>query len=209
MTDHYFSARPVAPSRPRELQARLRGRHWTFLADRGVFAAEGVDAGTRLLIETMEIHASDDVLDLGCGYGPVGVVAAALAHQGHAVLVDINERAVELARENVRRAGLRNADVLLGDGTAPVRDKRFDVIATNPPIRAGKVIVRRLVDEAWAHLRDGGRFFFVVRTAQGAKTLAREVATVFGAVTEIARASGYRVYLATKEDPASGEDPRV
>lgn len=209
MTDHYFSARPTAPSRPRELHVRLRGHNWVFLTDRGVFAADAVDAGTKLLIETMTIHPSDVVLDLGCGYGPVGVVAATLAHRGHVVLVDINERAVGLARENVRRAGLTNADVLLGDGCAPVRGQRFDVIVTNPPIRAGKATVRRLVREAWAQLQSGGRFFFVARTAQGAKTLAREVATVFGTVTEMARASGYRVYAATKEEPRLDEDTHV
>src|SRR5574340_795939 len=102
---HYFSVRPAVASRPRELRVRLRGRQWTLLADRGVFASAAVDAGTKLLIETMVIHASDDVLDLGCGYGPVGLVAASLAPQGRVMLVDINERAVELAQENARRAG--------------------------------------------------------------------------------------------------------
>jgi len=207
--DHYFTAQPIAPSRPRELRARLRGQPWTFRADRGVFASKGVDAGTKLLIETMEIHPSDLVLDLGCGYGPVGVVAATLARRGRVVLVDINERAVDLARENVRRAGLLNADVVLGDGFEPVGDRRFDVVLTNPPIRAGRATIRRLIQDAWDHLQDRGRFYLVARTAQGAKTLAREVAAAFESVTEVARASGYRVYVAIKGKSASVVDPHV
>jgi 16S rRNA (guanine1207-N2)-methyltransferase len=189
---------------------RLRGRPWTFLADRGVFAAGAVDAGTKLLIETMVIHPADDVLDLGCGYGPVGLVAASLAPQGHVTLVDINERAVKLTQEIARRDGLTNVDVRLGDGCAPVGDQRFDVIVMNPPIRAGKATLKRLFHDAWTHLRVGGRFYFVARTAQGAKTLAREVETVFRTVTEEARGSGYRVYCAIKEEESvSPEAPDV
>ncbi len=207
--DHYFTARPTASSRPRELHARLRGRRWTFLTDRGVFARAAVDAGTRLLIETMVIRPTDDVLDLGCGYGPVGMVAATLAHQGHIVLVDINERAIDLARENIRRYGLANAEVLQGDGCAPVGNRQFDAVLTNPPIRAGKATVRRFVREAWAHLRSGGRFLFVARTGQGAKSLARDVAAVFGEVRELDRAGGYRVYEAIRVAAPAGEDRHV
>lgn len=208
--DHYFARRPAAPSRPREVRARLRGREWAFLSDRGVFAHRGVDAGTRLLAETMVIGPSDDVLDLGCGYGPVGIIAATLAPSGRVAMVDLNERAVALAAENVRRHGLSNADVLHGDGCAPVAGREFDVVATNPPIRAGKATLRRLVREVWGCLRPGGRFYLVARTAQGAKSLARDMAEVFGEVREIAKGSGYRVYEATKrtDDRQTTNDDR-
>jgi 16S rRNA (guanine1207-N2)-methyltransferase len=106
------------------VRAHLRGRRWEFLTDRGVFARGGVDRGTRLLAETMRIEPTDHVLDLGCGYGPLGLVAAALAPAGQAVLVDINARAVELARENARRHGLDNVEVLQGDMCAPVAGRR-------------------------------------------------------------------------------------
>lgn len=196
--DHYFARRPAATSRPREIHAILRGRKWTFRTDRGVFAYRGIDPGTRLLIETMVVRPDDDVLDLGCGYGPVGLVAAALAPAGRAVLVDINERAVELAKENALGTGLTNIEVLHGDGCAPVVERQFDVVLSNPPIRAGRTVLRRMFHEVYACLRSGGRFYLVARTAQGAKTLATEVAAVFGGVREIAKGSGYRVYEATK-----------
>jgi 16S rRNA (guanine1207-N2)-methyltransferase len=195
---HYFTERPGAPSQRREVDARLRGRSWTFLTDRGVFARQGIDPGTQLLIEAMRIEAGDDVLDLGCGYGSIGLVAATLALRGRVVMVDVNERAVALARENAMRAGLHNVEVYQGDGTAPVRGRLFHVVAMNPPIRAGRDTVRRLFRESRDALRPGGRFYLVVRTAQGAKTLAKEMETLFPQVREVARGGGYRVYEGVK-----------
>lgn len=196
--EHYYTDRPQAASRPREVHATLRGRSWTFLTDRGVFGHRGVDAGTRLLIEAMVVQPDDDVLDLGCGYGPVGMVAATMAPRGRVVMVDINERAVALAAENARRNGLANVEVLHGDGCAPVSGRRFDLVVTNPPIRAGRAALVRLFQDARDHLNEGGLLYFVARTAQGAKTLAREVAGIFGDLQEMKKGGGYRVYRATK-----------
>lgn len=181
------------------MQARLRGKVWTFVTDRGVFAGAGIDPGTRALIEAMRIEPADQILDLGCGYGPIGLVAASLAPKGRAVLVDVNERAVALASENARRRHLTNVEVLAGDGTAPVRGRIFDVVVTNPPIRAGKAVLRRLLDEIGGVLRPGGRLYLVARTAQGAKTLAGEIEARVGPVREIAQQSGYRVYEAVRD----------
>ena len=199
MSTHYFSARPAVASRPKQIKARLRGREWTFVTDRGVFSRSRVDAGTRLLVETMQVAPAEHILDVGCGYGPVGLVAGFLAPHGRAVLIDVNVRAVELAAQNASVNDVRNVEVLQGDGCAPVAGRLFDAAVTNPPIRAGKSTLRRLVRDIWEHLRPGGRFYFVARTAQGAKTLARDVAEVFGTVNEIARRSGYRVYEAVKQ----------
>ncbi len=197
-SDHYFSRRPGARSQPRQIRARLRGREWTFVTDRGVFSQSGIDAGTKLLIAAMRIGPGDDVLDVGCGYGPVGLVAAALAPSGRTVLVDVNERAVALAGENARLRGLSNVEVLQGDGCGPVVGRQFDVAVTNPPIRAGRATLRRLVREIREHLKSGGRLYVVIRTAQGAKTFARDLAEVFETVTERERKGGYRVYEAVK-----------
>lgn len=194
----YFARRPAAPSRPRVIHARLRGREWTFRTDRGVFSPVGVDAGTRLLAETLELRPTDQVLDMGCGYGVLGLVAAALVPSGRVVMVDVNERAVTLARENAAAAGLSNVEVRQGDGTAQITEGGFDVAVSNPPIRAGKATVHRLMREVYDCLRPGGRFYFVARTAQGAKTLARDAAGIFDQVEEIERGGGYRVYVATR-----------
>lgn len=195
---HYFAPHPASPHRVVEIRATLRGREFRFLTDRGVFSRGRVDRGTRLLIETMEIDPDDTILDLGCGYGPIGLVAASLAPLGRVYLVDVNERAVDLARRNAFLNGLGNVEVRLGDGFAPVSDLRFDVILTNPPIRTGKASVYRLFRDASIHLKPGGRFYFVARTSQGAKTLASQVEEIFGNVEELERGGGFRVYRAVR-----------
>src|SRR2546428_2110244 len=199
MSNHYFSPRPQVGSRPKQIRVRLRGREWTFLSDRGVFARSGVDAGTRLLVETMRIASADHVLDIGCGYGPVGLVAAWLAPDGQAVLIDVNERAVMLAAQNARLNGLVNVEVLQGDGCGPVAGRFFDAAVTNPPIRAGKATLRRLVREIWQQVRPGGRFSLLARTGQGGRTVARDVTQAFGGPRELEAQDGYRVYAAIKE----------
>src|SRR3989442_15400111 len=135
MSNHYFSTRPQVGSRPKQIRVRLRGREWTFLSDRGVFARGGVDAGTRLLVETMRIAPADHILDIGCGYGPVGLVAASLAPDGQAVLVDVNERAGMLAAQNARLNGLPNVEGLQGGGSWPVAGRFFDPACHSPPPR--------------------------------------------------------------------------
>ncbi|MDR7568114.1 MAG: methyltransferase, partial [Armatimonadota bacterium] len=98
MREHYFAPTPTVRSRPREVRLRFGDRLFVFETDRGVFSHGAVDRGTRLLLEALEVRPEDEILDVGCGYGVIGLVAAAQASRGRAVLVDINERAVALAR---------------------------------------------------------------------------------------------------------------
>jgi 16S rRNA (guanine1207-N2)-methyltransferase len=196
--EHYSARAPTSRLRPRTIRAMLRGRPWTFRTAAGVFSGRGIDPGTRLLIETMRIGRADRVLDLGCGYGAVGLVAAALAPQGGAWLIDANERAAALARANAADHRLSNAHVLVGDAAGAIASGSVDVVLTNPPIRAGRRTVRAFIDGAWRVLRPGGRFYLVARTAQGARTIARLVGERFGGVTQVRAASGYRVYEARR-----------
>jgi len=205
LSDHYYSGRPGAAHEERRFTVTLRGMPFTFTTDAGVFSRERVDFGTRLLIETMEIGPEAVVLDLGCGYGPIGAVAARLAHRGRVYLVDVNERAVDLARRNLVANGITNAEVRLGDGLAPVQGIAFDVVVTNPPIRAGKAVVWRLIDEAHQALRPGGTLWLVVQTKQGAPSMKRRLQAVFGNVTDTARQAGYHVFRAVKQGETSEE----
>jgi 16S rRNA (guanine1207-N2)-methyltransferase len=161
-----------------------------------VFSARRLDPGTALLIESLQVGERDAVLDLGCGWGPIGIAAAALAPAGRAWLVDPNPRAVEIAKQNAALNGLTNVEVLHGEGTEPVRGLLFDVIATNPPIRAGKSVVFRLIEQAAACTKPGGSFYLVARTKQGAKTIAQKIGQVFGNVKEVRKGGGYRVFAA-------------
>lgn len=192
--EHYFAPRPDLPHQRRDFTTRLRGEDLSFVTDAGVFSKEKVDAGTRLLAEAMEIEPTDTVLDLGCGYGPLGVLAGKLAPQGRVFLVDVNPRAVELATENLARNRVTNAEVREGDGFGPVEGMKFDKIILNPPIRAGKEVVYGLITGAGGHLNPGGSLWVVIRTKQGAPSLRRFMEGLFTEVAEREKGGGYRVF---------------
>ena len=199
--DHYFSESPAASGgRPYTIETDLRGFTLKLATEAGVFSRERVDRGTRLLIKHIQVGTTDRLLDLGCGYGVVGIVAALLAPEGLVTLVDINRRAVDLARRNLRLNAVANAEVHHGDGFAPVYGRSFDLIALNPPIRAGLRFVHRLIEEAKDHLSSGGRFYVVGRTKQGVLRLSEKMSEVFGATEEVAKGGGYRLYLSRRTD---------
>jgi len=197
---HYFTPSPAVapgeggPAREQTIRFEDGGREYRFRTAAGVFSRGGIDRGTRLMLEAVEPAGAGTILDLGCGYGALGVVMAARAPRAQVTLVDINPRAVGLAAVNIRDNAVANAEARTGDGCAPVGDARFDLILLNPPIRAGRAVVLRLLREAHAHLAPGGRFYLVARTSQGARTLARCMGEVFGRVREAERGGGFRVY---------------
>ena len=198
MSEHYYTRRPGAAHDETSFHATLRGMAFRFVTDAGVFSRDRVDFGSLLLMEAMEIGPADTVLDLGCGYGPIGMVAARLAPQGFIYMVEINERAAELARRNLAANGIANAEVRVGDGLAPVAGIAFDTILTNPPIRAGKATVYRLLEEAWAALKPGGSLWVVVQNKQGAPSMKQKLQELFGAVEDVDRKAGYRVLRAQR-----------
>src|SRR5512144_331811 len=114
--EHYFSRRPTAEGGARELTLALRGHEFLFHTEAGVFSRARIDPGTKLMLQHLAIEPADRVLDLGCGYGAVGVVAGKLAAEGQVTLVDINERAVELARRNLDANGVSNGEAVQSDG---------------------------------------------------------------------------------------------
>ncbi len=192
--DHYYSERPRARSDRRELRFLYRGELLAFVVDTGVFASRGLDPGSALLIENLGLRPRDRVLDLGCGWGAVGVAAARSAHEGSVVLTDVNRRAARLAEENLARNRVRNADVRVGRLFEPVAAESFDVIVTNPPYRAGRPLVLELLAEAPAHLAPGGRLLLVGKGSQGILYYQGWLAEHWApAVRVLARGSGYRV----------------
>src|SRR5437762_6022252 len=115
MGGQYFEKRPASTRRPARITVTIRGRPFVFQTDAGVFSREGLDRGTELLLEAIEVGPCESILDLGCGYGVIGIVAAHLSEGGRVVLTDVNERAVALAKANVNANGIRNAEVRIGD----------------------------------------------------------------------------------------------
>lgn len=177
----------------------VRGLELRLRTDAGVFSRGGLDRGSELLAEALGLGPCELILDLGCGYGVLGIVAARLSQGGHVILTDVNERAAALARANVKANGLTNAEVRVGDLYEPVRDLAFDHIVCNPPIRAGRAVVDRIVSEAPAHLFERGHLWLVARTRQGADALRERMARTFGNAEIVRRGSGYKVLRSTQE----------
>ena len=198
MGGQYFEKRPASARRPGRITVTIRGRPFLFQTDSGVFSREGLDRGTELLLKAIEVGPCESILDLGCGYGVIGIVAAHLSEGGHAILTDVNERAAALARANLAANGIRNAEVRIGDVYAPVDDRLFDHILCNPPIRAGREIVDRIIMEAPSHLLNGGSLWLVALTRQGADTIRLRMTKAFDGADVVKRGSGYKVLRSIK-----------
>ncbi len=138
-------------------EAELRGQRLVFASRFGLFSPRAIDEGTRLLLDHLDVRPDDDCLDLGCGYGAIGLTAARLAPQGGTVLVDRDVVAVEYARRNVAANAIGNAEVVLGDGFMGLQGRQFDLVASNLPAKAGNEALYLLLADARASLRPGGR----------------------------------------------------
>lgn len=147
-----------------EITEDLRGKKYFFRSKPGVFSKNEVDRGSKLLIETMKIEPQDEILDLGCGYGPIGIVAADLAYKGKTTLIDANIRAVRLAEENIKLNNLNNAKALLSDGLEIVGNQQFDIILSNPPFSAGVDIFEEFAKDSFKTLKTDGKIYFVTQS---------------------------------------------
>ena len=157
-----------------------------------------VDTGTRLLLDALPEEMKGDILDLGCGWGVIGICAARRWPDARVTMADVNLRALDLARENARR---NRAEVrcLESDGMEALKDEQFDAVITNPPIRAGKQVIYRMFADAEECLRPGGSLILVIRKQQGAESCIRYLQTLFPKVEKTAKSGGFWVLTATKE----------
>jgi 16S rRNA (guanine1207-N2)-methyltransferase len=187
----YFAPAPLSPSAPKPFTLNYQGRDFRFFTDSGVFSKNELDFGSKTLLSALPEDLKGPVLDLGCGWGAVGVIIGALHPQAAVTLADINARAVHLARLNARENKVP-AQVGQSDGFAQIRGS-FDIIAFNPPIRAGKETVYRLLGECAQHLRPGGALYVVMRKQQGAQSAAVFLKGIFAAVQTVKRKGGYHV----------------
>ena len=190
--EHYYTGKPTSKVIPYEFTAVLRGNELKFHTSSGVFSIKKIDRGSEVLIEYCSMEDGWRVLDLACGYGPVGI-ALSKAFDIDVVMTDVNERAVRLARKNADENGV-DADIIKGSLYEKV-DGKFDTILVNPPQTAGKDICIQMIEKAVNHLKPGGTLQLVARHNKGGKALSKVMEKVFGNVDVLARKSGYRVYL--------------
>ncbi len=196
--DHYFVQHPKSKPKLGFLSTHLRGRPFKFLTASSVFSKRRIDPGTRLLIESMILPESGYVLDMGCGYGAVGIAAAVFNPKLHVIMVDVNERAVRLAKKNIEINHVGNVEVRHGHLYEPVKNTVFDCILSNPPVSAGLATVKALITEAPRHMTEKATFQMVVKSKIGGKRLQFIFEEAFGNFEVLARESGYRVLIAEK-----------
>ena len=192
MNDHYYTRNPASESRPVSCEYMYRGIPLAFQTDAGVFSKGEVDTGTDLLLNALPEEMRGDILDLGCGWGAIGISVARKWPEAKVTMADINLRALALSRENAKR---NHADVACveSDGMAAFAGRR---IVTNPPIRAGKQVIYRMFADAAACLKPGGVLYLVIRKQQGAESCMKYLQTMFSSVEKIDKSGGFWVLKA-------------
>ncbi|MBU9710818.1 class I SAM-dependent methyltransferase [Evansella tamaricis] len=191
MGDHYYTEKPNVESKRERITETIAGETLQFYVDRGVFSKAGLDFGTRLLLESFEPPTlTGSYLDVGCGWGPIGITLAKLNPGLEIYMVDINKRAVELSIENGKMNGVKNINVFQNNLLSGFTEK-FAVVLTNPPIRAGKEIVFRLYEQAAASLLTNGELWVVIQKKQGAPSTITKLVELNLEVDVVKKSKGY------------------
>jgi 16S rRNA G1207 methylase RsmC len=170
----------------------------TFHSTWGLFSPREVDEGSRLLLRHLEINDQDDCLDLGCGYGVLGITLAKLAAGGKTLLVDKDFVAVDYANKNIEVNHITNAEAILSNGFSRVGGRQFDVVVSNIPAKVGKELLQILLHDARAHLKPGGRLY-VVTVSGLRKFIKRHCEEIFGDYRKLKQGAHYTVALAVKQ----------
>ena len=201
MSTQYFAEQPEAPHRPGLVHVVLPDVHLALQTDAGVFSPGRLDPGSRLLLETAPPPpATGDLLDLGCGYGPLALVLASRAPGARVWATDVNSRALRLCSINKGAAGLANVRCVAPDD--PDLPPSFGLIWSNPPIRIGKAALHELLSAWLGRLAPDGEAFLVVQRNLGSDSLQRWLAGQGWAAERHAARAGYRVLKVTREAAA-------
>lgn len=199
MPDHYYSKNPGVESKPRRWNFNLRGFSFTFETDAGVFSKSEVDFGSRVLIDRFELPSVEgNILDVGCGYGPIGLSIAKSFPERTVHMMDVNDRAMDLARKNAELNGVQNVRIYESDALSAAQTDEVACVLTNPPIRAGKQTIFRFYDQAYELLREDGELWIVIQKKQGAPSTVDHLELKFKEVTVVDKEKGYWIIKAIK-----------
>ena len=194
--EHYYSKHQSSLLKLKKIKQKIKGTEFEFYTSTGVFSKDKIDQGTLVLAENMIISENSKVLDIGCGIGVLGIVAAKL-YNADIMMSDINKRAVMLAEMNCKFNNVK-AEIYQGNLYEKIKQNDFDVILSNPPQTAGKEICFKLIEQSKNYLKNNGNLQLVARHNIGGKTLSKKMEEVFGNVKVIAKKSGYWVYVSGK-----------
>ncbi len=199
MADHYFTNQPNSKIDKKVFSFTLRGNTLKFQSDAGVFSRNEVDFGSRVLIENFTFpEIAGDILDVGCGYGPIGLSVAKDDADRLVEMVDVNLRAIELAKENAKANNIENVKIYESSIYENVTGE-YAAILTNPPIRAGKTVVHTILKEAHEKLLSGGELWVVIRKKQGAPSAMELLKAQFDEVEVVKKEKGYYIIKSKKD----------
>ena len=179
------------------VRSTMRDVSLTLHSTWGIFSPREIDEGTELLLKYIEINETDDCLDLGCGYGPIGLTLAKLAPRGRTTLVDRDFVAIQYTQQNIQLNNIPNAEALLSNGFAQIRERKFDIVVSNIPAKVGNEMLSLFLYDAHAQLKPGGRFYVV--TINGLRDyMKRNFKEVFGNYKKCKQGKNYTVAMAFK-----------
>ncbi len=192
--NQYFTNNALLKSELRTISYKYLDNDFIFYSDLGVFSKNHIDYGSRFLVETLLSSNNNyqKILDVGCGYGFIGIVLSKIMN-GFATMVDINERAIHLCQKNIKENKI-NGEALISNTYENIMDK-YDLIISNPPIRAGKEIVLNILINATNYLNNNGELWFVINKNQGAKSIMK-ILEEYYKITLIKKSKGFYVIVA-------------
>lgn len=194
---HYYSENPRSTLKVKEIQFTLKNGHiYKFKTPSGVYSFGNVDKATAILINRC-FQVDGKVLDIGCGYGAIGIILKKENPSIDLFMSDINKRAVEFAKINAKDSNIE-ADIRQGNLYEPWEGEVFDAIVSNPPIVAGKEVWMKLVTGAFDHLKVNGTLQLVAYHNKGGERIKKYMAEVFGNVQDIWKEGGIRVYISIR-----------
>ncbi|MGM5481466.1 MAG: class I SAM-dependent methyltransferase [Nanobdellota archaeon] len=195
---HYYEEQQDSELKEEELRFSIRKKSYSMIAASGLFSKKKLDNATRVLIESADLSDDEDVLDLGCGWGPVAVVLKDIYPHISMIASDTNRRAIKYTVHNAKRYGVQ-VKAVKSHLFEHIEKDYFDVILTNPPYVAGRKICFSFIEESYRHLKKNGRLHLVARHSKGGKVLSKKMESVFGNMKDIAKQGGFRVYVSVKK----------
>lgn len=196
--EHYYTNNPTSKSEERLIEYKIKDKTIKFISDNGVFSKGHVDIATNFMLNVLlNENIYGKVLDLGCGYGAIGITLSKF-FDIEVTMLDINERALGLASKNIKLNNSNNIKIVESDGFEKITEE-FDNIITNPPIRAGKAVIYKMYEDSYNHLKKGGNLYLVINKKHGAPSTKEYLTKLFGNCEILDKKTGFNVMKCTKE----------